>query len=269
MVIDKRKLGRNFGRQARRYDHYARVQQAMAARLVERLRALKTDFRRILEVGCGTGYLTGLLCRAFPQARVTALDLSPALLAAARRRLGNAAPVQWLAADGEAFVPGNYDLITSNSVFQWFTRVPETCRNYREHLTPGGWLAFATLGPGTFRELTESMAAAQRLHPELTAPVIPASRFLGAADWQASLKGAGFAGVLVEDDLTVEGYPTLLDFLKAVRGMGATGTAPAYLSRKLLTALAAHYDAAFRTNGLIPVSYEVIFSQAQRPGAQG
>jgi len=262
-MIDKQRLGRNFGRQAARYDHYARVQKVMAAELVRRLAGLAADFRRILEVGCGTGHLTGLLCGAFPGAQITAVDLSAASLAEARRRLAGAA-VEFRQADGEDRMAGEFDLVTSNSVFQWFTRVPETFRGYREQLRPGGWLAFATLGPETFRELTLSLAQAQSQCPGAAAPVVPASRFRGAAEWGRIMREAGFAGAAVESDLTVEGYPGLWDFLRAVRGMGATGTNPAYVSRRLLQAMADCYDATFRVNGVIPVTYEVIFGQGQR-----
>jgi ubiquinone/menaquinone biosynthesis C-methylase UbiE len=42
---------------------------------------------RVLEVGCGAGYGTELILRRFAAARVDALDLDPAMVARARRRL--------------------------------------------------------------------------------------------------------------------------------------------------------------------------------------
>lgn len=42
---------------------------------------------RVLEVGCGAGYGTELILRRFAAARVDALDLDPAMVARAKRRL--------------------------------------------------------------------------------------------------------------------------------------------------------------------------------------
>ena len=51
---------------------------------VQRLRAPS----RILEIGCGTGKNLARLCRLFPQAAITGVDLSEAMLAVARKNLG-------------------------------------------------------------------------------------------------------------------------------------------------------------------------------------
>ena len=88
MNSEKRRLGHNFGRQAAKYDRYAAVQRRLADELVRTLEQHPKNFDSILEIGCGTGYFTHLLRRAFPKARITALDLTPAILQAARTRLG-------------------------------------------------------------------------------------------------------------------------------------------------------------------------------------
>ena len=93
---------------------------------------------RILEIGCGTGYLTGLIRQANREARLVALDLDAALVAAARRRLGPEAGVAWLVADGETLIRGEYDLIIANATFQWFTRPGETLAALLPELGPRG-----------------------------------------------------------------------------------------------------------------------------------
>lgn len=54
--------------------------------LVERVAALQAP-ESILEIGCGTGRNLARLARRFPQARLTGMDLSAAMLARARRGL--------------------------------------------------------------------------------------------------------------------------------------------------------------------------------------
>ena len=163
------------------------------------------DFDSILEIGCGTGYFTYLLRRAFPKARITALDLTPAILQAARTRLAGAEGIEWLVADGERELPGRFDLITASSVFQWFSQPRQACRLFWEHLNPGGLIAFTSLGPMTFQELAASFAQAGERFPELTLPVIPARGFASGQDWADFLQQAGFIEVFWQDDLWLEG----------------------------------------------------------------
>lgn len=195
MNPDKHRLGHNFGRQAGQYDRYALVQRRLAEQLVRSLKQHPEKFAHILEIGCGTGYLTGLLRQAFPEARITAIDLAPAALQAARTRLAEADGIEWLVADGEQVVPGRFDIITGSSVFQWFSQPRQACRLYWEHLNPGGLLAFTTLGPLTFRELAASFTQAGGKFPELTLPLIPAQNFAPGQDWAVFLQQAGFINI--------------------------------------------------------------------------
>ena len=258
MNPDKHRLRHNFGRQAAQYDRYALVQRRLAEQLVQSLAQQPGKFARILEIGCGTGYLTELLRQAFPDALITAIDLAPAALQAARTRLVAAEGIEWLAADGEQVVPGQFDLITASSVFQWFTQARQACRLYWEHLNPGGLLAFTTLGPLTFQELAASFSHAGARFPELTLPLIPAQNFAPGQEWAGFMQQAGFANITLQEELWLEGYPDLWAFLRAVRGMGATSTRPVFLPRRLLTAVVSHYESCFRRNGTIQVSYEII-----------
>jgi malonyl-CoA O-methyltransferase len=267
MNPDKHRLGHNFGRQARRYDHYALVQRRLAEELIQALLEHRKTFARILEIGCGTGYFTGLLRQAFPKAQITALDLTPAIVQTARNRLSEAQGIDWLVADGEQVAPGRFDLITASSVFQWFGEPRQACQLYWEHLNPGGLLAFTTLGPMTFRELAASFAQAGLRFPEMSIPAIPAQNFASGRNWGSFLQETGFSNISLREELWLEGYPDPLTFLKAVRGMGATSTRPAFLPRRLLAAVVAHYEQHFRRNGTIQVTYEVIAVQGVKRGS--
>jgi len=264
--VDKIRLQHNFGRQAARYDQFAVVQRRLAEILVESLLNSGQSFDRILEIGCGTGYLTGLLRRAFPQARLTALDLAPAAVQAAQARLADTGGIDWLIADGEQEVPGCFDLLTSSSVFQWFSQPAQACQRYFQALRPGGVLAFATLGPLTFQELAQSFVQAGKLWPELPVPDIPARHFADGQDWQEFMVQAGFQDIGRRQEVWPEVYADLWAFLRAVRGMGATSTRPQFLPRRLLAAMAAYYHDNFSRPGGIQVTYEVMWLQGRKPG---
>lgn len=260
----KQSIRRNFARRATSYDGHAGMQRFMARGLMSRLTEALPRSRRILEVGCGTGYLTALLRQANPQAELVALDLDPALIAQARRRLGPDSRVSWLVADGEALVRGRFDLLVSNATFQWFTQPRETIRAYFQALNPGGCLAFSTLGPETFGELDASLRqAAIALNLE-SVPAIAARSFLSERNWEESLRLTGFSPVQLTRKMLQARFPTVPDFLQALKATGATNPNPRPFSPRLFAALLQAYEARFRQNGHIPVTYELIWALARK-----
>ena len=68
------KRGRTYHQEDRLTGEYHRLQEQF---LLDILREASLPIRRILEVGCGFGRITKLLAQRFPQAHITAVDLSP------------------------------------------------------------------------------------------------------------------------------------------------------------------------------------------------
>ena len=76
-------------------------------------RAAKTA----IDLGCGPGNSTEVLAAAFPDAKVTGLDNSSDMIAAARKRLPQ---IRFALADLTSWSdPGPFDVILSNAVMQW------------------------------------------------------------------------------------------------------------------------------------------------------
>jgi malonyl-CoA O-methyltransferase len=260
----KQGIRRNFARRAGSYDRHADTQRFMAQELLSRTRDLVSRVSCILEIGCGTGYFTQLLRSVNARARLVALDLDTALLQAARRRLGPDPRVTLVAADGEAFVRGSFDLIISNASFQWLTLPGQTLAAYFHCLKPGGVLAFSTLGPRTFRELGTSLQlAAGALNLEAY-PQIAAQGFLEPESWQALLSRAGFPRIELAQKLMTVDYPSVPHFLKALQATGATNPQPRPFSPRLLQLMMDAYRSNFANNGAVPVTYEIIWAIARR-----
>lgn len=70
----------------------------------------------VFDLGCGPGNSTALLVERFPAARVTGVDNSPAMLAAARKACPQA---HYVEADLAAWTPPEAELLFSNATFQW------------------------------------------------------------------------------------------------------------------------------------------------------
>ena len=93
----------------------------------------------VLEVGCGTGQLTERLAgSAF---RLTAIDIGPSMIAAARQRLA-VAEVSFHATSFEDLdaADASFDLVISSAAFHWIDPEVGFSKSARL-LRPGGWLA--------------------------------------------------------------------------------------------------------------------------------
>ena len=92
-----------------------------------------------VDLGCGPGNSTELLAERWPEARLTGLDSSDDMLAAARRRLPHASfekadLARWTA-------PEPVDLIFANAVLQWVGDHDTLFPRLAQQLAPGGVLA--------------------------------------------------------------------------------------------------------------------------------
>ncbi|KAB1075699.1 methyltransferase domain-containing protein [Methylobacterium planeticum] len=206
---------------AEAYDRAAGIQRPVAEGLARRIAALPLPARpRILEVGCGTGFLTAALRARLPAGPMLVTDIAPGMLARCRARMGAAGDpggLDFLAMDGERPClearPG-FDLIASSLAAQWFEDLPGALAGLSRLLAPGGWLALATLAEGTFAE----WAAAQRAHGLVPAalPYPPEARLAGLR-----LPGCTIS---VSVEPVREAHPDGHAFLAALRAIGA-GTA--------------------------------------------
>jgi malonyl-CoA O-methyltransferase len=143
---------RRFDAAAGTYDDQAGPQLRVARDLAARVLALPPPHAPdVLEIGCGTGFLTEALAPALPGCRWLATDLAPAMAAACGRRVPQVATKVM---DGEFPDLGErrFDLVVSSLAAQWFGDLGAGLARLRGLLRPGGVLAVTTLGSGTFPE---------------------------------------------------------------------------------------------------------------------
>jgi len=151
----KEAISAAFGAAAATYGAGADVQRAVAVRLADRVAALPRPARpRVLEIGCGTGFLTQALRERLGAAAWTVTDLSPAMVEQCRATLGDPADTRFLVMDGErpTFPSASFDLVVSSLAVQWFEDPVPALARLVDLLRPGGHLAFATLAADSFIE---------------------------------------------------------------------------------------------------------------------
>lgn len=267
--FDKREVRRSFERAAATYDAAAVLQREVERRMFERLDYVKLAPTAILDAGTGTGTGARELVRRYADARVIALDLAFTMLQAGRE------PRSWLQRVGvgrSRIAPvcgdverlplksGSVDLIWSNVTLQWAADLPNTLKELRRVLRPGGLLMFSTFGPDTLKELRTAFAAADA-HSHV-------NRFTDMHDIGDMLLDARLADPVMDMEQITMTYRTVRDLMRDLKAIGAhnvTAGRPRGLGgRNALAAVERKYE-ALRRDGMLPATFEVVYGHAWAP----
>lgn len=149
--LSKKQIEEAFDKGAENYDWAALIQRETAEKLIDFIP--ETVPKNILEIGCGTGFLTKLLIQKLPDAQITATDISGKMIEKCKSKLPF---IRYEKTDGETFEPTEkYDLIISNMTVQWFEDPVMGIDRLKEFLNPNGSLLFSTLGNKSFHQWRE------------------------------------------------------------------------------------------------------------------
>ena len=128
--------------QAVSYQSGSETQQGIGLKMIDVLNVEKGA--TILDLGCGTGYLTKVLSeRVGPEGKVVAVDPDGERLKIAREEY-SAQNIEYIQADDKTFPQGQYDLIFSNIVIHWISDKEALLQQVYQNLHPGGRFAFTT-----------------------------------------------------------------------------------------------------------------------------
>lgn len=195
-----------FGGSATTYDSAASVQREVAERLASMLVPHATEGTSVFEVGCGTGLLSECIAQFLRPSSLVLNDLSPEMLALARRRAkaGGCGNVSLLQADAERCKWPVADIVVSASAVQWFANPLSVVSRAAESLPCGGLLCVATYGPLTFCELR---GGAPSDYPSPDA-------------WRAELAKYGFDILDFDSFSHVQSFPSRIALLRMVAATG-------------------------------------------------
>jgi len=262
-ALDAARVRRSFDRAATTYDAAAVLHAEVRGNLLARLDLMKLAPRVAVDAGAGTGHASQALIRRYPKALIIALDSSQRMLQAAGRRQTWLRRFARVCADA-AHLPlaeGSVDLIISNLMLQWCD--PDAVfAEFRRVLAPHGLVSFTTLGPDTLRELRSAWRAADsRTH---------VNQFIDMHDIGDALVRAGFASPVLDVERYTLTYPDLRRVAADLKDTGAhnatMGRARGLTGRRRFAAVQVAYE-AYRQDGRLPATYEVVFGHAWTPPA--
>ncbi len=145
--------------------------------------------RRVVDLGCGPGHLTSLLSDRWPEARITALDSSADMVAAARERGVDAQQIDVVDWTPEP----DTDVVISNAVLQWVPEHPQLLPRWLGALPAGAW--FALQVPGNSGAPSHALVRELLAEPRWqgAAAILGGDTVPGPADYADLLARAGAA----------------------------------------------------------------------------
>lgn len=225
----KEKIENSFDKKAHSYNRHASLQKKSAQNLCQLLP--NTQPLKILEIGCGTGFLTEELQKIFPNSEIIGIDISKNMVASCQQKFTGHSNLNFQVMDGENInLDQKFDLIISNLSIQWFENPVTGLRKLCGNLTDGGALYFSTIGNKSFWQW-------QQILEELNLP-------------SGILKSPSYDGIFTEEEEIIT-YKNAIDFLQNFKKIGAQQPREKYkpLSTKNLKKACSTFDTAH--NGCI------------------
>ncbi|PJG83667.1 malonyl-ACP O-methyltransferase BioC [Caviibacterium pharyngocola] len=252
LTHNKDRICRCFSQALTTYDEQAQAQQQINRRLTDILLAQGArQFARLLEIGCGTGQLTRLLCAELQVEQWHLNDLCRTEPQIAEILHGQ--DYRFYCADAEHYTfPAQYDLIVSASAVQWFDDPLDFVTRSRALLKPDGYLLFSTFAPQNLAEI-RALTSVGLNYPHLQ-------------QWQDALQKDFKVLHLQQQNIRLI-FSSPLAVLQHLKATGVTAVGQGHWTKTQLQQFSQDYRHNFADSaGKVRLTYQPIFVLAQKQG---
>jgi malonyl-CoA O-methyltransferase len=266
-TIDKRQVRNSFERAAASYDQAAVLQREVGGRMLSRLDYIKHTPDVILDAGSGTGYGTRQLRLRYPDARMLAVDIAPAMHFQARPSVSWWKQLLAVRGNQTSYVCGDIEqmplkdscagLVWSNLTLQWCNDINRTLAEVHRVLQAGGLFMFSTFGPDTLKELRQAFRSADSYSH--------INRFTDMHDIGDMLVHNGFATPVMDMEYIVLTYDDVTSVMRDLKAIGAHNVTQGRrrgLTGKISWQKGINQYETLRIEGKLPATFEVIYGHA-------
>jgi len=209
----------------------------------------------VLDIGCGTGFLTHELVMLSGYQQLIALDLALPMVQMTQAKLAAFQDLLYICADAESLPlqANSIDTIFSNVALQWCQNLGGVFEDIKRILKPEGRLVFSTFGAKTLQELKTAWSTVDDYSH--------VNEFYNAAEIEAFLKVAGYQDIQISEKNYTQKYDSVLALMRELKGIGAhnvtAGRNHAMTGKSKMQAMIKSYE-PLRVENLIPATFEII-----------
>ena len=254
-------IAQSFSQSATTYDQVAVLQREIGNRLLERLDIIKMTPQKVVDLGSGTGYFTRLLEKRYRKACIYGVDRAMGMLRFAKQKTPWFTHERFIAGEA-AFLPfadQSVDFIFSNLTLHWCIDLKQVFQEIYRVLKPGGFFLFSVMGTDTLQELRDCWRKVDDYaHVNAFFDMHHIGDLLLQTNWSDPVMDMEYITMHYGD---VSG---LIDDLRKLgvhnnfAGKRKTLTGKAHFKEML------RYYEAYRQEGLLPATYEIVYGHAWR-----
>jgi malonyl-CoA O-methyltransferase len=233
-----------FNKAANSYDIYAKVQKTIAERLYFIINKYSKVPTSILEIGCGTGFLTEYILSSHPTALYKATDIASNMVNKCKEKFSNLPNLTYEICDGEEVIfYEKYDWIVSSMCFQWFKEIHKTLFKYQQY---SNMLAFSIPIKDTFYQWEQLL----KTHNVSSGML----EFVSEEELRDFFKKVYFDSLIIKIEEITETFDNVLSFMRSIKKIGAnTAKEGHHHNNHLNTIINLRWDEPFT------VTYKVAF----------
>lgn len=252
LQLDKINVKRSFAKASNSYDGLAELQRKIGLAML--LQHNITEFSGvILDLGCGTGFLTRELQQYSADKTIIAMDIAFPMLLAARSKCD----AEFLCADIEHLPVQNnsVDWIFSNLALQWCPDLQGVFENFKRVLKPDGRLIFSSFGPQTLHELKLAWAKVDNYSH--------VNNFYSVQQLREFMQKAGLQNIRIENSRHKSEYPNVMALMNELKGIGAHhvngNRKKGFTTKTQWKNMNIAYESLIE-NGYLPATFDVIYA---------